>query len=383
MNCPQCGLYLPDANVDRCPRCGWVPATGGGPTTPTPGYGLWSAPSAAPPSPGATMPYGSGFPPGPPPPDSWTQAQQRGLTADALGAQGPAAPPNPPPGAPTYGQPAPPSVPYYGQYAPPSMPMYGQYAPPSMPMYGQAAPPSMGQQPAWGSPFPPPPPRKSNVGLIVGIALIVVLLLGGGAGFLIYAAQQNNPQAGGASPNATATTAPTATSTTHALFQDAFNDPSSGWVNDTHCGYQSDGYHIKDGYICYAPAGNFTDATVSATVKQISGSIRYPYGIAFRITSQSYYQFDIDSNGKWVIFKCGASACTRLVDYTAAAALHPNLNASNTLKVVMRGSQFTFYANGTQLGSTNDPSYTSGQVGVDCGSGIEAVFTSFEIDPAS
>lgn len=384
MNCPQCGLYLANASADPCPRCGWRPASADFP----PGYTPWNTPPGVPPATGAPgQAAGSGFPPGGP---DWAQTQQRGLMADLRGAQGPGGPPPMPPygsgvpqGMPPYDQPPQPGAPVYGQYAPPSVPTYGQtygqYPPPG---YGQAAPPSMGQQPTWGTPFPPPPPpKKGSAGLIVAIVLVVVLLLGGAGGFLALRANQQNGVSASATPTATGP-APTATPSTNVVFHDTFSDSTSGWANDSHCTYASDGYHVKDGYICYSPAGNFTDAIVSADVKQTSGSVTYPYGISFRITSQSHYEFDIDSNGKWVVYKCGASDCTHLVDYTANAAIHPNLNVSNSLKVDMRGSHFIFYVNGTQVGDATDATYTSGKVGVDGGSGIEVVFASFQIATA-
>lgn len=293
------------------------------------------------------------------------------------------------PGMPPYGAPAQPSVPLYGQAAPPSVPMYGQYgqfAPPSVPLYGQAAPPSMGQQPGWGSPYPPQPPQsqKSRTGLIVSLIVVAVLILGAGGGFLALKANQQGQSTGNTGGTATATV-PAATATpSNVLFQDSFMDPSTGWANDSHCSYGSGGYHVKDGYICFAPAGGFTDATISATVKQISGSAsgQNPYGIAFRISSQTNYEFDIDSSGEWAVAKCGSSNCSPLVDFTSSSAIHTGLNATNTLTVAMKGSKFTFSVNGTQVGSATDSAYTSGKIGVSSSDGIEVVYSSFAITSA-
>lgn len=252
-------------------------------------------------------------------------------------------------------------------------------------MYGQMAPPSMGQQPTWGSPFPPPPPpQKSRTGLIVALVLVVVLILGGGGGLLALHASQQGQQTGNTGGTATATVpAATATATpSNVVFQDSFNDPSSGWSNDSHCTYGSGGYHIKDGYICFAPAGDFADATITATAKQVSGSKLAPYGIAFRIGSQTYYEFDIDSNGKWTLGKCGSSDCTTLVDYTANAAIHPGLNVTNTLSVAMQGSHFVFSVNGAHVGDITDSSYSSGKVGITASQGIEVVYSNFQIASA-
>ena len=410
MNCPQCGLYLPDTNVERCPRCGWMRPVSTGAPTPTPGSNPWGNPvnpvtpiapiEAAPSSPlspytPAQSPTAPGWPsyaPSTTPFPMYPPAQQSG--PDQMPPYGQDMPPAMPP----YGAPAPPSVPLYGQAAPPTGPMYGQYgpyAPPSMPLYGQAAPPSMGQpmgqpmgqQPGWGSPFPPQPPQKSRTGLIVSLVVVIVLILGAGGGFLALKANQQGQQTGNGGGTATATV-PAATATpSNVLFQDSFTDSSTGWANDSHCTYGSGGYHIKDGYICFAPAGPFTDATISATVKQISGSTSQQnpqdlYGIDFRISGQTYYEFDIDGGGEWAVAKCDSSNCSPLVDFTANSAIHTGLNTTNTLTVAMKGSQFTFSVNGTQVGTTSDSAYTSGKVGISAGNVVEVVYSNFEITSA-
>ena len=391
MNCPQCGLYLPDANREQCPRCGWVRMNSAGAGMPTPDYDPWTNTGAPPTPTEAPQQYApprnapaSGwqpYTPAPTPPSMYPPAQQPIPDQGSPFGQGT------PLGMPSYGQPAQPSVPMYGQVAPPSVPMYGQYgqygqyAPPSVPMYGQAAPPSMGQQPGWGAPFPPPqPPKKSMTGLIWALVIVVVVVIGGAGGLLALHANQQTGVTGNSTPTATA---PAATATpSNTLFQDSFADPSTGWANDSHCSYGSGGYHIKDGYICYAPAGSFADATISATSKQISGSQLNPYGIAFRISGQLDYEFDIDSGGQWAVAKCGSSNCTTLVDFTPNSAIHTGLNVTNTLTVAMKGSHFVFSVNGTQVGETTDATYASGKVGISASDSTEVVYSNFQIASA-
>ncbi|MGH2516997.1 MAG: family 16 glycoside hydrolase [Ktedonobacterales bacterium] len=388
MNCPQCGLYLPDSSVERCPRCGWARAASTSAGAPSSDYNRWGNPGATPAPAETPSPYGpsqsapaSGWPaymPNTTPASPFPPAQQ--FSPDSASPYGQGFQP----GAAPYGQPAQPSTPMYGQYAPPSVPMYGQYgqyAPPSMPMYGQAAPPSMGQPPAWGAPYAPQqPPKQSKTGLIVALVLVLVLLLGAGGGFFVLRNGQQGTQTGNTGGTATAT-APAATATTasNTLFQDSFNDSSSGWSNDSHCAYASDGYHIKDGYICFAPAGSFSDAKVTVTAKQLSGSTQEGFGIGFRISSQTYYEFDIDSSGEWAVGKCGASTCAPLVDFTSSSAVHSGLNTANTLTVTMKGTHFVFSVNGTQVGDATDSAYANGKIGISAGQGTEIVYSNFAI----
>lgn len=285
----------------------------------------------------------------------------------------PGMPPTMPYGPPAYGQPAPPSVPY-GQ--PPNYP-YG--APPSMPM---------------GAPYPgyppvapmgaPPPPRKGRVGLIIGGSIAAVLVFCVVAGGVLYAIGANQPTT---TPGAlaTATTAaqvsPTATPEEIALYQNAFTTVSDDWANDTNCFFGPGGYHIKGGYICYAPVGDQANVDVTVDVQQVSGPNNDVYGLALRLdrTAHTDYDLNVDALGHWVFYRCSGSTCDRLIDFTAAASLHAGLNVTNKLQAKVKGSHFDFFINGVKVGQFEDSTYTSGLVGLECGESSECVFANLSI----
>ena len=347
MQCPSCGLQIDQPNIERCPRCGYQLAySSGQPGQPTPGYGS-SAPTSG---------YGA-------PPNPYGQQAQYG----------------PPSG---YGQPAPPSG--YGQPAAPSG--YGQAAPPSG--YGQQPgqpgqyppptyPPTQVSQPYGYPQQQPPAPKKSRTGLIVGIVVGVVVLLAACAGISIFAISAlGTASISTGTPGAVATATPAET----VVYQNAFTSTAEDWAQDNNCQSKSDGYHIADGFICYAPIGNQSDVNVTVNVQQVSGPTTTGYGIAFRRASAgNFYEFLIDSNGKWFFDKCVDSTCTTIVDFTANAAIKGGLNTSNTLKVAAKGSHFEFFVNGTSVGSQDDTTFTSGIVGIESGDSVDCAFTNLVI----
>ncbi|MBF6591722.1 MAG: hypothetical protein IVW57_14530, partial [Ktedonobacterales bacterium] len=155
-----------------------------------------------------------------------------------------------------------------------------------------------------------------------------------------------------------------------------------GWANDSHCFVTPNGYHIKDNYLCYAPAGAQGDVNIQVDAQQISGIPTEPFGIAFRRASQgNYYEFDIDSNSKWVVFKCqsATNGCAELIPYTRNSAIHGGINVTNELEVRAKGALFTFLVNGKKVGQVTDATFSTGLVGVSSSADIEAVFTNIVI----
>lgn len=380
MQCPSCGLQINQQNLERCPRCGYALTSTTGP------YGQGTSPQS-----GYGYPPQSGDPGGYPPPQ---QPDNPYGGYGSYGGYGQPAPPSgygsPPqgPAAPygqgQYGQPAPPSG--YGQPAPPSgygQPSYGQPAPPSYPMAG-GYPPGEYTQPGYS----PPPQRKSRTGLIVGIIVVVVIALvacTGGTIFALRSFGQSVLTGVAATETAMSNTTPTVGATPTAartvIYQNTFASGADGWVNEAgKCIWKSDGYHVVDGYECYAPTGVQTDVDVAVRAQQVKGKTTAPFGLVFALDDQNNdYEFMIDSNSKWALFKCSPDTCDVVVDYTANPAIQGGLHTANQLEVLVQGTHFEFYVNGTKVGTHDDTNYTSGRVGVVAGTSIESVFTNFVV----
>ncbi|HZC79636.1 MAG TPA: family 16 glycoside hydrolase, partial [Ktedonobacterales bacterium] len=171
------------------------------------------------------------------------------------------------------------------------------------------------------------------------------------------------------------------TNASNVIYSNALTSAASDWSTGGQCNFASDGYHIKNGFICYAPAGDLGDATATVDVKQLSGSTTAAdYGIALRRTSQgNYYQFGIDGNSEWDFGKVVGGTFKSLVDPTSNAAIHGGLNTANTLQVVAKGSHFDFFVNGTKVGQADDTTFASGKSGLFVSEQAEAVFTNLKI----
>jgi hypothetical protein len=294
-------------------------------------------------------------------------------------------PPTMPPGAswPGYGQPVPPSMPA-------GMPYYG--APPVYPFAAPATVPLGAPYPGYpmGAPLaPPPPPRKRRTGLIVSISLatVVVVLAATALGLYAFVPQVRAIFPGGASANATPTVAagPTATATPSEsiLYQNTFATEAVNWGNDPHCFLGSDGYHVKDGYICYAPIGVQDNVDVTVDVKQISGPTNQPYGITWRLdsTTLARYDFVIDALGHYAFMRCDGNSktCDHLIDYSAAPSIRGGIDNTNTLEVKAKGPHFDFFVNGSKVAQFDETTYTSGLVGLHDAYQGECVFTNLTI----
>ena len=287
---------------------------------------------------------------------------------------GAATPPQPDYGQPGYGQPG------YGQ------PGYGQpaagYNAPTG--YSPAAPPPYGYP--GGMPPTPPAPRRNNNMLIIG-AVIAVLVVGGvGAALAMNGGHKGTVST---TPTATATKAlPTATATTaqtgggSVVYQNALTSSPSGWTTDSHCSFSSDGYHIQGGYICYAPIDQQGNVDVDVKVSQLSGDNSSGFGVVFRRASQgNYYSFRVDSGGDWAAFVCQNSSCNSMGGSTDSA-IQTGLNATNEVRVIATGSHFDFYVNGTKVGSADNSTFSSGEVGLSGADGAEVVFSNLTIAQA-
>ncbi|HUY75636.1 MAG TPA: hypothetical protein VMV29_02625, partial [Ktedonobacterales bacterium] len=252
--------------------------------------------------------------------------------------------------------------------------------------------PGYAPQPGYAPPpgYVPPgapygqPPRRNNRNLLFGIIggvvvvalLLVVVVVALARGGVPTTAHNSTPTA---TTTAATPTSPAATATPAAqiIYQDTMTDSPSGWPNDANCSEQSDGYHVTTGVICFSPVSSSTgDASMGATVQEVTTTSSSSFGLAFRRASNgNYYGFEITPDGKWVFYKSVNGTATTIQDYTANSAITTGANASNDLQVVAIGPQFTFFVNGTQVGTATDSTFSAGEWGVDGTNNTEVVYT--------
>ncbi|HEU4782347.1 MAG TPA: hypothetical protein VFS83_03310 [Ktedonobacterales bacterium] len=322
------------------------------------------------------------MPPTEPPPELSPAADQLPETV----AYTPPTPPTPPtPQPPAYAPPAQPAPPAYTPpaytppapaYGPPQQPAYG--TPTAQPGYQTGYPAATGQQPWTGEVQAPPQQKKSRAGCIVGCLVALVLVVGVAAGgVLLLRSQASGLTVAGVTIGGTNTGPGGGT----LVYQDALDGSTkSQWTDNSNCFFGSGGYHINAGFICYAPSDKVGDAVTTVATKQISGPITYFYGLVVRRVSKgNYYEFQVDANGKWRFGKVVNGTSTDIVGQTASTAIKSGLNQVNTLSVQAQGSHFVFSVNGTQIGSADDSTFTTGDVGLIGSDGIEVVFSNLSI----
>lgn len=396
MHCPSCGLEIPTGHAATCPACGRAlaqPATSSAASGASPAPTQQSLAAMASPVHAESTAASSSFEAAP---ASAPSAAQAAATSPA---------PQPyvlPPGPtgyswPAYGQSAPALYPpaYPPPYPPAIPPGYSPAVPSGYhPGYPWAAPVTTPMAawptaPAWYPPSSPAAPalpeRKRRTGLLVGSIIAAVLIVCVSGVGLLYALASHLPTPRAAISTSITLTPLTPTSPTHIVYQNSLTTATDGWPNDTRCFFRADGYHITNGTICFAPAGDETDIDVSVHVRQVSGPITHTYGVVFRATPSAgtAYYFSIDSNSKWIFYRCVAHNCTTLVRFTPNSAIQAGLNTPNTLEVRARGGHFEFFVNGTQIGQADDSSIQSGYVGLVAGSSIECVFDNLTVSRLS
>ncbi|SRR5579875_1073290 len=323
MQCPRCGWQIADPNAVYCPNCAQLLVSTPPPSAPLP-YGDVPPGSSGAPYPG-TNPAAEY-----PPTSSPYGTTNPGYTM-------PAGTPYPPPSYPT---------PY---------PPQGQFVP-----YVQE-----------------PPKKRNNVGLIVGLSVGIplVLLVACVAGAVLLMRSQSS------TTQIVTPSGKTITLTYKQLYKNSLTTNTIGWANDAHCFFEAGGYHVIDGYFCFAPIPSVGNGIVNVDVKQISGPITHFYGIGFRRVSKgNHYFFGIDGNGTWLFAKDVNGQGSAIIPYGPSPAIHRGLDATNTLKVVMQGDQFTFFINGTQVGSATDATFATGRCGVEGSTQVEVVFNNIEVD---
>lgn len=346
------------------------PPSGPDPNTPNSSYGPYSNPYAPPPPSTGPNPYGN--PPTPMPPSTG---------------------PNP------YGDPYAPTVMSQSQQSSPAYPSYNP-----QPLMDTTPPPmAPGMQPQ----------RRGRGGVIIAVVIALVVIIGGSIfGVVAY----NNNQAT-IHANATATALAnahaqaTSTAVTQAnisatatsiasnypfsnnlVLSDPLVDNSKGvnWDNKQSigCFFSGSAYHVtenKSGFYntCAALNTNYSDFTFESEMVIKQGGNGAAGGFIFRAdeNGSKYYRLSIDNTGSYFILvivdTTGTGGNARILKQGTASSFTTGFDQTNTLGIVARGSQYSFYVNGQPVTSFTDGTYSHGQIGFDVDYGTSATDVAF------
>jgi len=157
------------------------------------------------------------------------------------------------------------------------------------------------------------------------------------------------------------------------LFKDDFSQDSGLW--EIFSDENGASAAIADGHMVITVAApstvgfsiaviNLTDFDLTVTTTQISGGLANGYGVIFRYIDQNnFYRFDISGDGLWGVSRRLKDQWVPILELTASSAIQTGY-ASNTLRLVARGGQFEFYANGVLLGQAADANLPVGRIGL-------------------
>jgi serine/threonine protein kinase len=220
-------------------------------------------------------------------------------------------------------------------------------------------------------------PKPVLIGGASALVLLVLLVVTLSSGLLRASGNANKR----GTPTVQATVAPSATPADKVTFRDSLSTPSARWPSSGRSYFSNGGFEINGAWLVFSPTGTLGNGTVSVKVRQISGVNDQFYGIVVRSSgNQSYYVFGVSASQQWTFVRVANGEHTAIVAPTTDTHLARGLNASNTITVRMRGSHFTFYANGVMIGQADDGMYASGDVGlVNVVGHLAVVFNDFSV----
>jgi hypothetical protein len=234
------------------------------------------------------------------------------------------------------------------------------------------------------------PSLKRSI-LLAAVAFIVIVAAASGF-FVVHnnqVAQQNASATATANAHATAiaianatgtaiaranATATAQTTSQYPPFTNlALHDPltsassASGWTSASQCQFTATGYQVSIaqlGYYegCVATSTNFTDFAYQVSMTITKGDCG---GLIFRaVDNQNYYIYAVCQGGQYdaaLYVKNAVAGSTKLAN---SSAIHSGLNQSNTLAVVVQGNTYNLYANGQNISTFTDSTFTHGSIGV-------------------
>ena len=159
------------------------------------------------------------------------------------------------------------------------------------------------------------------------------------------------------------------------LFQDDFSDTNSGWPidadTDKSASYSGNGQYLLQSFttkqdVWARPGESFSDVRIEVDATKSSGPDNNDFGVVCRfVDDDNFYFFIISSDGYQAIGKYQAGEFSYLSAEQMESA--SGINSGTTLNKVRAdcvGSTLTLYANGQQLSSVTDTSFTTGDVGL-------------------
>lgn len=174
-----------------------------------------------------------------------------------------------------------------------------------------------------------------------------------------------------ATQTAIAATATVVTGSTPLASDPLSSQDSNGWADDgTSCLFTNNNYSANVSgsntfQSCISDHLQYADAAIQVNATLISGDSA---GIIFRSNTNAtqFYDFEITANGQFFLRFRNNGRYTMIIPDTDSSAIHSKGN-TNTLLVIVDGSDFKLFVNGEFVAETHDSTFSNGLLGVAVG----------------
>jgi hypothetical protein len=160
------------------------------------------------------------------------------------------------------------------------------------------------------------------------------------------------------------------------LYKDSFGDSNSGWCVDSTANSSLDyvgGEYVfkvkKDNWFVWCnPGQNFGDIHIDVTAKDVSNTSDTIFGVicndqkATKETNEDLYYLGFSPDGHYTITLTKGGQDQVLTKGVSKSI--PSTATSYTIGADCGGGKLALYANGTQIASASDSTYTTGDVGL-------------------
>lgn len=171
-------------------------------------------------------------------------------------------------------------------------------------------------------------------------------------------------------------------------FYDDFSNPDPSWfMRDDDISffeYTQGGLRMflnKDDYLTFTAVDVFAeDVIVEVDAQKIAGPEDNSYGVVCRQQGDTYYYFEITSDGYYKIARFVDDEYYEILPWTETEAILPG-NGLNHIRIECVGTTLAMYVNGISLAEVQDNAIQDGYVGLVVGSfenpGVDLLFDNF------
>ena len=171
-------------------------------------------------------------------------------------------------------------------------------------------------------------------------------------------------------------------------YNEDFSNPQSGWqtLTDVSAEVKYDNGQLRftinqENLTQWSVAGRkFQDGEFAVDAQANGGPTDNGFGVIFRFQDRkNFYHFEISSDGYWRAGVMKDGNWENWEDWAAHPAIQTG-NATNHIKVVMKGDSFVYMVNDQQITQRQDASFASGDIGLFALTLIDAPGTDISFD---